>query len=102
MKCLILSIFTIGACTIFLSSCNSEADATDGNPPPDSAQLDPIEKINLNSATAEELETLPGVGDVMAQRIIEGRPFEKVEDILRIDGLGEGTLEKVKDLVTTN
>jgi comEA protein len=56
-------------------------------------------KIDVNSATQEELETLPGIGPKYAQAIIEGRPYEKVEDLLRVKGIGEKTLAKLKDLV---
>ncbi|MCP4366541.1 MAG: helix-hairpin-helix domain-containing protein, partial [Deltaproteobacteria bacterium] len=38
-----------------------------------------VEKIDVNSATPEELETLPGIGPKLAQAIIDGRPYEKVE-----------------------
>ncbi len=60
-------------------------------------------KINLNTATLEELESLPGVGPVLAQRIIEYRdqhgPFQSVDDLLNVDGIGPALLNKIRDLV---
>jgi len=55
--------------------------------------------ININTASSSDLETLPGIGDVTAQKIIEGRPYVSVEDLLNNKILGQATYEKVKDLV---
>lgn len=56
--------------------------------------------ININTATSAELDTLPGIGPSMAQRIIEGRPYGKIEDLMRVKGIGQATFDKLKDRVT--
>lgn len=61
---------------------------------------DPAKRIlNPNTATAEELATLPGIGPQTASAIIQkrkGKPFTKIEDLLDVKGIGPVTLEKMK------
>lgn len=60
-------------------------------------------KININTASLEQLDTLPGIGPVYAQRIIDYRKkksFSSLEEILEIQGIGEKTFAKFKDLIT--
>lgn len=59
--------------------------------------------INLNTATKEELETLPSIGAAKAENIIEYRektPFSKIEDIQNIKGIGKAIFEKIKNRIT--
>ena len=53
--------------------------------------------ISINNATQAELETLNGVGPSTAQKIIAGRPYTKIEDLLNVSGIGQATLDKFKD-----
>ncbi len=59
--------------------------------------------ISLNRADAATLETLPGVGPVIAERIVAHRdsngPFESVDDLLEVPGIGEAKLASIRDLV---
>jgi comEA protein len=61
-------------------------------------------RININTAGVEELVSLPGIGPSYAKRIVEFRekngPFKKVDDLLNVQGIGEKTLEKIRDKVT--
>jgi competence ComEA-like helix-hairpin-helix protein len=71
---LILSLFLMG----FISaSCNEN-------------------QIDINTASAKELDKITGVGEAIAQRIIDNRTYNSVDDLLRVKGIGEATLAKIK------
>ena len=57
-------------------------------------------QLDLNQATAEQLTELPGVGEAIANRIVEFRkkngPFKRVEDLLKVKGIGEKSLDKLR------
>ena len=55
--------------------------------------------VNVNLATQQELETIPGVGPVLAREIIRGRPYDKVEDLDRVKGIGPYTFNSVRPYV---
>ncbi|OGK14388.1 hypothetical protein A3I50_01630 [Candidatus Roizmanbacteria bacterium RIFCSPLOWO2_02_FULL_37_9] len=56
-------------------------------------------KIKINSAPMDELDTLPGVGKVTAQKIIQNRPYESIEDLLNKKIVGKSVFEKIKDQI---
>jgi competence protein ComEA len=61
--------------------------------------------ININLADVSALETLPGIGPALAQRIVDYRddhgPFTVLEDIMEVSGIGPATFEGIRDLITT-
>ena len=63
-----------------------------------------IPKIDLNTATLSQLDSLPGIGPVIAERILELReksgPFKRIEDLMNVQGIGEKKFLKLKDLIT--
>ena len=60
--------------------------------------------VNINTATLEELDTLPGIGPAIAKAIIDYRtangPFKKIEDINAVKGIGDALFAKIKDMIT--
>ena len=64
----------------------------------------PGAKVNVNTATLDELESLPGIGQVIGQRIVDFRqqhgPFRTVDDLLNVSGIGPATMAELRPLVT--
>jgi len=58
------------------------------------------EKISLNQASVEELDTLPGIGKITAQKIINNRPYQSIDELLTKKVVGKSTFEKIKDLIS--
>ncbi len=70
----------------------------------DSIATNEKELININTASAEELQALPGIGPSISKRIVafreENGPYKKIEDIMKVKGIGEKSFQKIKHLIT--
>ncbi len=66
------------------------------------AKLAPGQKVNINTASKEDLDKLFDIGPVKAQAIIDGRPYQKIEDVMKVKGIKEGIFDKIKDHITVN
>jgi competence protein ComEA len=64
------------------------------------SSLAPGALVNVNTATLAELETLPGIGASRAQAIVDNRPYQTVDDLNRVPGIGDATLSRLRPLVT--
>ena len=83
----------------WLAGTAGEVEEIEWTPPP----VKPLAPVDLNKASLSELERLPGVGFIMAQSILAHRdangPFDKVEDLLMVQGMSQGTLKLIYEAV---
>jgi competence protein ComEA len=94
-------------CALIVAGClcaASTAASAQSKAASGKAAAAPASVVNLNTATASQIATLPGIGDTAAQRIIEYREknggFKKVEELMNVKGIGEKSFLKLKPLVT--
>ena len=97
-KLLLLFVFSGAVAAQALGAQDTPAGSTG----PDARAVKPA-LVNLNTATAVELEVLPGVGPKVAARIVEYRktkgPFKKIEELMNVKGIGEKNFLRLKPFV---
>ena len=73
---------------------------------PHGGEEQPPQKIDINRAEPWLLEALPAIGEVTAQAIVDYRsengPFRRIEDLLKVSGIGSATLEKIRDFIAVS
>lgn len=101
MKTIIkIAVFTV-IVMVFLFACTplyKKAQAAEPTPTatPTPTPTPTITQININTATLDELKTLPGIKEKLAQAIIAGRPYQTLDAVLNVKGIGYSKLEKIR------
>jgi competence protein ComEA len=98
-----LSLFVLAASLLFVLSipvlAHSHASAMQGAQGTKSATPASSNLVDLNSATKEQLDALPGIGSAYSQKIIDGRPYHAKTDLVKKKIIPQATYNKIKDLV---
>jgi DNA uptake protein ComE-like DNA-binding protein len=90
------------AVLVFALSLVSGMASAQANPAPSSspaAAKAAMEKLDINSATKDQLKELPGIGDAYSQKIIDGRPYRAKTDLVQKKVVPQATYDKIKDMI---
>lgn len=97
-------VLSIAAVALLWAAAGTASEAQAPQTPPAESKAAVTPPINLNTATAAQLEKLPGIGPKTAQRIVEYRQksggFKKVEELMNVQGIGEKSFLKIKSQLT--
>ena len=95
-KWLAIGVTAIGILSAAILLIRNAADLADEFRPAPGSLI-----VNINTASEEELQTIPGIGAVRAAQIVAGRPYESVDDLVTIVGIGEESIDGLRPFVTT-
>jgi comEA protein len=94
---LVAMLLATGVAPIWAASPPSSGQSSSAKPVP-------AAPVNVNTATTADLETVPGIGQTLARRIVEFRdkngPFDQVDDLVKVSGIGEKSILRLKPYLT--
>ena len=95
---LLVTIFALSLATLGQAAAPAKS-APAMSPPAAKSTMAAAEKLDINSATKDQLKELPGIGDAYSQKIIDGRPYAKKTDLVRKKVLPQATYNNIKDKI---
>jgi DNA uptake protein ComE-like DNA-binding protein len=93
IACLIALSFALASVSPALAQAKSDPAAKS------SSSTMKKEPLDLNSASADDLKALPGIGDATAKKIVDGRPYKRKDELVQKKIVPQGTYDKIKDQV---
>ena len=98
-KLIIRVLLLVAALTLFSSMSVAQAAGAKTAPKTDTAKAAASDLVDINSATKDQLDALPGIGAAYSQKIIDGRPYKMKTDLVRKKIIPQATYNKIKDKV---
>jgi competence protein ComEA len=96
-------VLAVALVIVLFGSAPADAQRATKPPAPTSSSA-PAALVNLNSATATQIATLPGIGPKTAELVVQYRqkngPFKKIEEVMNVKGIGEKSFLRIKDRLT--
>lgn len=87
----------LASIVVFMFSVPSALAASPSAPPPPPTEVPDL--LDINTATADQLKVLPGIGDAYSGKIIKGRPYKRKDELVQKKILPQATYDKIKDQI---